>query len=194
MRHTLPKGLVYEAHIKFLNGQWVVSIKMWQPPKPEQKPESRIAHGAVDTGINPHATDSVGQTCPTYYQAEPAIPLATRPKLPPRTGIAAGEVGSSTVSLRSQPSQPEVYAATPSITDRRCPLVPERGHRGWNVGMNCRAKHQRHKPTRAWARSNCQTHLQRHPVASLRSATRPPLLSIEQGLLELPDRERETQA
>ena len=73
LRHTLPKGLVYEAHIKFLNGQWVVSIKMWQPPKPEQKPESRIAHGAVDTGINPHATDSEGQVWENpkaYYQAE----------------------------------------------------------------------------------------------------------------------------
>ena len=46
---------------------------MWQPPKPEQKPESRIAHGAVDTGINPHATDSEGQTWENpkaYYQAE----------------------------------------------------------------------------------------------------------------------------
>ena len=36
-------------------------------------------------------------------------------------------------------------------------------------------------------------HLQR-TVAPLRSTTRPPLLSIEQDLLELPDRERETQA
>ena len=73
LRHTLPKGLVYEAHIKFLNGQWVASIKMWQPPKPEQKPDNRIAHGAVDTGINPHATDSEGQVWESpkaYYQAE----------------------------------------------------------------------------------------------------------------------------
>ena len=52
--------MVYEAHIKFLNGQWIIGIKMWQPPKPAQKPETRIAHGAVDTGINPLGTDSEG--------------------------------------------------------------------------------------------------------------------------------------
>ena len=73
LRHTLPKGIIYEAHIKFLNSRWVISIKMWQPPKPLQKPESRIVHGAVDTGINPHATDSEGQVWENpkaYYQAE----------------------------------------------------------------------------------------------------------------------------
>ena len=46
---------------------------MWQPPKPAPQPETRIAHGAVDTGINPHAIDSEGQawTNPkVYYQAE----------------------------------------------------------------------------------------------------------------------------
>ena len=89
LRHTLPKGLVYEAHIKFLNGQWVVSIKMWQPPKPEQKPESRIAHGAVDTGINPHATDSEGQVWENpkaYYQAEHKLRRWQRPQARRTTG------------------------------------------------------------------------------------------------------------
>ena len=73
LRHTLPKSIVYEAHIKLLNGQWVMSVKMWQPPKLPQEPETRIANGAVDTGINPHATDSEGQTWTNpkaYYQAE----------------------------------------------------------------------------------------------------------------------------
>ena len=65
--------MVYEAHIKFLNGQWAIGIKMWQPPKPAQKPETRIAHGAVDTGINPLGTDSEGQAWQNpkaYYIAE----------------------------------------------------------------------------------------------------------------------------
>ena len=61
LRHTLPKDIVYEAHIKFQNGQWGLSTKMWQPPKPEHSPVDRIPAGAVDTGINPHATDSEGQ-------------------------------------------------------------------------------------------------------------------------------------
>ena len=73
LRHTLPKGQIYEAHIKLLNGRWVFSINIWQPPQPEQQPDTRITHGAVDTGINPHATDSEGQTWANpkaYYQAQ----------------------------------------------------------------------------------------------------------------------------
>ena len=73
LAHTLPKSIVYEAHIKFQNGQWAIGIKMWQPPKPAPQPESRIDHGAVDTGINPLGTDSEGQTWENpkaYYQAE----------------------------------------------------------------------------------------------------------------------------
>ena len=95
LRHTLPKGLVYEAHIKFLNGQWVASIKMWQPPKPEQKPDNRIAHGAVDTGINPHATDSEGQVWESpkaYYQAELKLRRWQRAQARRTTGCPASTI------------------------------------------------------------------------------------------------------
>ena len=71
--HTLPEGIIYEAHIKFLNGQWMLSINYWAKPIPVPDPDERIEHGAVDTGINPHATDSEGQTWENpkaYYQAE----------------------------------------------------------------------------------------------------------------------------
>ena len=73
LNHELPKGIIYEAHIKFLNGQWMLSINYWAEPVPIANPDNRTQNGAVDTGINPHATDSEGQTWENpkaYYQAE----------------------------------------------------------------------------------------------------------------------------
>ena len=73
LRHTLPKGLVYEAHIKFLNGQWKLSVNYWAAPKELPEQDDRIEAGAVDTGINPLATDSEGEVWENpkaYYQAE----------------------------------------------------------------------------------------------------------------------------
>ena len=70
---TLPKGLIYEAHIKRENGQWKLSVNYWAEPVPIPDPDNRIEHGAVDTGINPLATDSEGQTWENpkaYYRAE----------------------------------------------------------------------------------------------------------------------------
>ena len=71
--HTLPEGIIYEAHIKFLNGQWILSINYWAKPIPVPNPDERIQNGAVDTGINPLATDSEGEIWENpkaYYQAE----------------------------------------------------------------------------------------------------------------------------
>ena len=71
--HTLPKGNIYEAHIKRENGQWKLSINYWAEPVPIHDPDDRIENGAVDTGINPLATDSEGQTWKNpkaYYQAQ----------------------------------------------------------------------------------------------------------------------------
>ena len=70
---TLPKGIIYEAHIKRENGQWKLSINYWAEPVPIADPDERIENGAVDTGINPLATDSEGQTWKNpkaYYRAE----------------------------------------------------------------------------------------------------------------------------
>lgn len=58
---TLPKGIYHEAHIKRENGRWHMCLKRWKAPEPVPPPDPRTA-GAVDTGINPHATDSDGQT------------------------------------------------------------------------------------------------------------------------------------
>ena len=58
---TLPKGIYHEAHIKRENGRWHICLKRWKAPEPVPQPDPRTA-GAVDTGINPHATDSDGQT------------------------------------------------------------------------------------------------------------------------------------
>ena len=71
--HTLPAGTIYEARIKRENGQWKLSVNYWAAPKPVPDSDERIEHGAVDTGINPLATDSEGQTWENpkaYYQAE----------------------------------------------------------------------------------------------------------------------------
>ena len=70
---TLPKGIIYEAHISFQNGQWLLSINYWKPPEEQPEPDTRIKTGGADTGINPHATDSEGDTWENpkaYYQAE----------------------------------------------------------------------------------------------------------------------------
>ena len=61
LAHTLPKGIIYEAHIKFQNGQWILSINYWKPPVPQPEPDTLLPAGAVDTGINPLGTDSEGQ-------------------------------------------------------------------------------------------------------------------------------------
>ena len=70
---TLPKGIIHEAHISFLNGQWLLSVNYYKQPEPKPDPDTRIPEGAADTGINPHATDSEGQTWENpkaYYKAE----------------------------------------------------------------------------------------------------------------------------
>ena len=69
---TLPKGIYHEAHIRKQNGRWYLCLKLWQQPKPAPEPDTRTA-GAVDTGINPSATDSDGQAYQNpraYYAME----------------------------------------------------------------------------------------------------------------------------
>ena len=73
LAHTLPDGIPYEAHISYRNGRWTLSLKYWREPTMCPEPDSRIAAGAVDTGINPMATDSEGQVWENpkaYYVAE----------------------------------------------------------------------------------------------------------------------------
>lgn len=62
-----------EASISLRNGRWVLNVKYWRKPTEQPDPDSRIAVGAVDTGINPMATDSEGQVWENpkaYYRAE----------------------------------------------------------------------------------------------------------------------------
>ena len=73
LAHTLPEGIPYEAHIKRQYGRWYLSVKYWKASVALLEPDTRIPVGAVDTGINPHATDSEGQTWENpkaYYLAE----------------------------------------------------------------------------------------------------------------------------
>ena len=73
LAHTLPKGVPYEAHISRRNGQWVLSVKHWRAPTERPDPDTRMAVGAVDTGISPMGTDSAGQVWENpkaYYLAE----------------------------------------------------------------------------------------------------------------------------
>ena len=73
LAHTLPQGIIHEAHISFRNGQWELSINYWKPPEEQPEPDTRILEGGADTGLNPHAVDSEGQVWENpkaYYQAE----------------------------------------------------------------------------------------------------------------------------
>ena len=73
LRHTLPKGVIFEAHIVRRNGQWLLSIKYWKAPVPAPEFDLRLEAGGVDTGIDPQATDSEGftwQNPRAYYRAE----------------------------------------------------------------------------------------------------------------------------
>ena len=73
LTNTLPKGILYEAHISRRNGRWILSVKYWREPTVRPEPDTRIAAGAVDTGISPMATDSDGQVWENpkaYYLAE----------------------------------------------------------------------------------------------------------------------------
>ena len=73
LRHTLPKGVIFEAHIVRRNGQWLLSIKYWKAPVPLPALDLRLEAGGVDTGIDPQATDSEGFTWENpraYYRAE----------------------------------------------------------------------------------------------------------------------------
>ena len=73
LAHTLPKGIPYEAHISRRNGRWVLSVKYWRAPTARPGSDTRIAVGAVDTGISPMSTDSEGQVWENpkaYYRAE----------------------------------------------------------------------------------------------------------------------------
>ena len=70
--HTLPQGIIHEAHIRRENGRWYLSIKMRKQPKAAPVTDTRT-QGAVETGLNPHATDSDGNTYQNpkpYYQME----------------------------------------------------------------------------------------------------------------------------
>ena len=72
LAHTLPKGIYHEAHIKRGNGRWYISLKLWKAPEPMPGKDDRKT-GAVDTGINPHATDSDGdvyENPKAYYAME----------------------------------------------------------------------------------------------------------------------------
>ena len=73
LNHTLPKGVIHEAHISLRNGQWLLPINYRKPPFPKPEPDQRIEKGAADTGVKPSATDSEGQVWENpkaYYQAE----------------------------------------------------------------------------------------------------------------------------
>ena len=88
---TLPKGIFYEAHISFTNGQWFLSLNYWKPPVPKPAPETdtRIPEGAVDPGVTPHATDSEGQTWENpkaLYKAERKLRRLQRAQARRKTG------------------------------------------------------------------------------------------------------------
>ena len=72
LEHTLPKGIYHDAHIRLQNGRRYLCLKYWKEPETRLQDDQRTT-GAVDTGINPHATDSSGQTWENpkaYYRME----------------------------------------------------------------------------------------------------------------------------
>ena len=47
MDHTLPEGIIHEAHIRRENGRWYLCVKMWK--QPDAAPQDTRTQGAVDT-------------------------------------------------------------------------------------------------------------------------------------------------
>ena len=89
LAHTLPNGVIHEAHISRLNGQWLLSVNYWKQPLSKPDPDTRIPLGAVDTGINPLATDSEGQAWENpkaYYAAERKLARWQRAQARRKTG------------------------------------------------------------------------------------------------------------
>ena len=89
LAHTLPAGIPYEAHITYRNGRWTLSLKYWREPAERPAPDGRIVVGAVDTGINPLATDSEGQVWENpkaYYQAEKKLRRCQRAQVRRKSG------------------------------------------------------------------------------------------------------------
>ena len=192
LRHTLPKGLVYEAHIKFLNGQWKLSVNYWAAPKELPEQDDRIEAGAVDTGINPLATDSEGEVWENpkaYYQAERKLARWQRAQTR-RTKQSRGwweaqrkidRLQRHTNGLRRN----AVRHARTQVQEPRDRGPERQGHdAGTYTQSPSRCQHGRGKTPPTLQRA----------LAQLRSLVSPQVLSIEQDVLQLRLRERETQA
>ena len=132
LAHTLPKGVIHEARISFHNGQWLLSINYWKPPATELEPGTRIEKGGVDTGINPHATDSEGQTWENpkaYYVAERKLAAGNAHKLDaPSTRRAGGSPATHRPPV--PPHQRLTSPSHPPDDQRTRPQVSEPRHRG----------------------------------------------------------------
>lgn len=60
MSRRLPPGLIpYQAHIKYKNGRWHLSLACWKAPVAPPRRENQAA-GGVDVGLTPLAVDSDG--------------------------------------------------------------------------------------------------------------------------------------
>ena len=196
LRHTLPKGLVYEAHIKFLNGQWKLSVNYWAAPKELPEQDDRIEAGAVDTGINPLATDSEGRSLgesegllPSRAQARPlaASPDTAYETIPRLVGSAAQDRPPAKAHQRptSQRRASDDRHARTQVQEPRDRGPERQGHdAGTYTQSPSRCQHGRGKTPPTLQRA----------VAPLRSLVSPQVLSIEQDVLQLRLRERETQA
>ena len=196
LAHTLPAGIFYEARISFRNGQWLLSLNYWKTlvGKPEQ--DNRILAGGADTGLTPHATDSEGQTWANpkaYYRAERKLRRWQRAQAR-RTKNSRGwweaqrridRLYRRINGLRKEAQ----HRMTSELVHKYQHLVIE----DINIVGLMQGKTPKAQADAGMGEIKTPTTLQ-GPVASLRRTAGTPVLPVQQDVLQLSDRERETQA
>ena len=193
--HMLPVGILYEAHISRRNGRWVLSVKYWSEPAERPELDTRIAVGSVDTGSSTMATDSEGRVWESpkaYYRAERKLRRWQRTqarRTPGSHGWWQAQRRINRLQRRTTGLRRNAHHQLRG-TGRQ---VPEHSYRRPE-----RERHDGRSDTegtgrcRDW-RDQAAASLQ-GPVASLQGAACRPVLSVEQDLLCLWVRKRETQA
>ena len=192
---SLPKGVYHEVHIKRENGRWYICLKRWKAPEPVPQPDLRIA-GAVDTGINPHATDSDGQTYENpkaYYRMKAKLIRWQRAQARRTNGSRGWWEAQRRIDkchrringLRKN----AVHQMTNTLTKKYSHLVAE----DLNVSGMMQGPHTRRPGRRRHGRDRPPDCLQ-GPVAPHQPDQGGKDLSQQQDLQRMPVQERETQA
>ena len=195
LNHTLPKGVIHEAHISRENDKWMLSINYRKDPIPKPQPDNRIEKGAADSGISPSATDSEGQVWlnpKAFYQAERKLARWQRTQARRKPGSRGwweaqrkiDKLQRRVKNIRSN----AIHQMTKDLVTKFQNLVIE----DLNVAAMMKGITPQGPGRRRHGRDQKTTLLQ-GPVAPLPGIPGQPLLPIQQDLLFLPGCQLETQ-